>query len=60
MLKTTKSAENSLSSVDIAEDAKVSIGVGDNETVKKPPFKKPNGPTEYFISLCFGEKISFP
>ena len=51
MLRTTKSAENSSASVDMAEDAKVNVGGGDDETVEKPPSKKSSGLTRYLTSL---------
>ena len=51
MLKTTKSDKNLSTSGDMAKDAEVSVGGGDDETVKKSPPKKSNGLTGYFTSL---------
>ena len=50
---TTRLAENSSASVDMAEVAEVGEGDGnDDETVERSPLsKKPSGLTEYLISL---------
>ena len=49
----TRSAKNSSTSVDMAENAKVGESDdGNDETVKRSPSKKSNIPTEYLISLC--------
>ena len=49
---TTRSAENSSASVDMAEDAEVGESDGgDDETVEKSPSKKPNVPIGYLTSL---------
>ena len=50
---TTRSAENSSASVDIAEDAEVGDNDdgGDDKTVKRSPSKKPNVPMRYLTSL---------
>ena len=51
---TTRSAENSSASVDMAEDAEVGGNGdgGDNETVERSPlFKKSSGPIGYLTSL---------
>ena len=34
----------------------LSIVIVDDETVERSPFKKPNVPTRYLISLCSGKK----
>ena len=49
---TTKSGENSLVSVDMAEDIEIGEGDGgDNETVERLLSKKPNIPIRYLNSL---------
>ena len=48
---TTRSAKNS--SLDMAENAEI-VGNGnggDDETVKRSPFRESSGPTEYLTSL---------
>ena len=49
---TTRSAKNL--PLDMAEDAEIdgNGNGGDDETVKRLPFRKLSGPTEYLISLC--------
>ena len=51
MLKTTKSAEKSPASVDMAKNAEVRFGGGDNKMVERPPSKKSSGFTGYLTSL---------
>ena len=53
---TIRSANNLSVSVDMAKDAEVGEGNGDNdETVERSPlFKKSNGSIGYLTSLCSG------
>ena len=48
----TRSAKNSSASVDMAEDAEIGEGDGDNDkTIERSPFKKLNILMGYLISL---------